>query len=213
MYPIIIDSTLFFSSNTAVTMFVPIALSITPSTMMHTHYQGLFSRPDFLHRTELATPCVRKTLTRVRADDPEDYASLLRLTNWLFFVEHLLRTQNPYFVVEDKVECRTHIRSVVSNMQRILRRHHGLTRGCDVSYPFRHEMFIGELLEHRRSPKNEGIVYTTWRQLHKDGVEREGRRAPPITGTKQLQMYGRRRVVRHRVRRTHVRPNSIRFKL
>ena len=196
-------------------MFVPIALSITPSTMMHAHYQGMFSRPDFLNRSELATPCVRKTLIRVYADDPEDYASLLRLTNWLFFVEHLLCTDNPYFVVEDKDECRTHVRSVVSNMQRILRRYHGLACGCDVSYPFRHEMFIGELLEHRRSLNREGIVYTTWRQLHRDGVEREERRVSPMTGTtgtKQLQMYGRWRAIRHRTRRTHERPNSIRFK-
>ena len=197
-------------------MFVPIALSITPSMMMSDHYQSLFSRPAFLSKSEYTTPYVMNTLNHIKDRDTDDYATILRLTNWLFFVQHMLVT-NPNFIVDDKKECMSSIDNIVSDMQSVFRVHEIYTivnriKVCDASYPFRHQMFIDELLgNHRR----ENTVYVTIDHLMDKVVSRQSIHvACKITCcNRKLNMCGKRRQSRSVSTRPYANPIRIRFKI
>ena len=197
-------------------MYVPIALSITPSTMMLDHYQSLFSRPAFLSKSEYTTPFVMNTLNRIKDRDMCDYATMLRLTNWLFFVQHMLIT-NPNFIVENTKECRSSINNIVSGMQSVLRKHELYTirngvNVCDVSYPFRHQMFIDELL---CNPRFQNTVYATLDQLMNKVESKKSVHVAckNVGGNRKLNMCGKRRQSRARATQTYAKPIRIRFKI
>jgi hypothetical protein len=200
-------------------MLAPMALSITPDTMTSSHYQRLFAMPEFLHRFEYSTTCVANTLALVRGHSPQDYASLLRLTSWLFFVEHLLRTDSDRFVVENKDECKAYVRTIVHAMQRILHKHgayriHRFANNCDVSYPFRHEMFIVQLLDDKPSRP---LSTTSWRQPRgcHDRVSKEGAHVgwKHARSNKQLKVCRCSRIRTRSHRSARARPNAIRLKI
>lgn len=199
------------------TMFVPIALSITPSMMMLDHYQSLFSRPVFLSKSEYTTPFVMNTLNRIKDRNMHDYVTMLKLTNWLFYVQHMLTT-NPNFIVENnKIECKSSIISIVTDMQSIMHKHGMYTsmggiNVCDVSYPFRHQMFINELLSNHR---HQNTVYVTFDQLMSKVVSNKSLHVAckNVGGNRKLNMCGKRRQSRARPTRTYAKPIRIRFKI
>lgn len=199
------------------TMFVPIALSITPSMMMLDHYQSLFSRPVFLSKSEYTTPFVMNTLNRIKDRNMHDYVTILKLTNWLFFVQHSLIT-NPNFIVEDnKEECRSSINNIVVDMQSVLHKHEMYTivdriNVCDVSYPFRHQMFVNELLSNHR---RQNTVYVTFDQLMSKAVSNKSlyMACKNVGGYRKLNICGKRRQSRARETQTYAKPIRIRFKI
>ena len=141
---------------------------------------------------------------------------MLKLTNWLFFVQHMLLT-NPNFIVENKKECRSSINNIVADMQYIMYKH-GMYMikdridVCDVSYPFRHQMFIDELLSKSR---RQNTAYATLDHLMNKVVSRQSVHVACKTsgGNRKLNMCGKRRQSRTISSRAYARPIRIRFKI